>query len=512
MISLTFTNELGAFTKEYIIMLSLNILLFVWTHKELSLGIIELSQDLFWRLRKQILLSMLKSNFKQFNDRRSKIYSAIVNDVNILTNASINVIHFFTSFVLASSCFIYLALISLPLFFITLSVALLGTMIYKVRTDQNLKDFKKARDLENQFVESLNSVLDGFKEVVMDPKKGQAIYNRKIIPISTEAYTSNVNAYAGFLNIRITGMVLFYILISAVILYLGTWLNIQTKDTINFAFTLLFLLGAIESIMVLLPVFARAKIANNHLVSLRNELEHESASNSNESVEDEPTPEFGSLRVKGLKFQYEGSKPFSIGPIDIDIKRGETIFIYGGNGSGKSTLIKALIGSNPLYEGEINLNNSCLEKKEMAKYKGLFSVVFSDFYLFNEFFGVDHIDETMWKYYLELFELEGKVQLHGHTLSTTDLSTGQRKRLALIMSLMEGKQILVLDEWAADQDPYFRKKFYLEILPILKQRGMTIIAVTHDDKYYRTADKLFRMEYGKLFFESEKTIKRNLLL
>jgi putative ATP-binding cassette transporter len=55
----------------------------------------------------------------------------------------------------------------------------------------------------------------------------------------------------------------------------------------------------------------------------------------------------------------------------------------------------------------------------------------------------------------------------------------------------------VLDEWAADQDPLFRRKFYEELLRQLKARGITIIAVTHDDRYYDLADRRLHMEEGR---------------
>ena len=98
--------------------------------------------------------------------------------------------------------------------------------------------------------------------------------------------------------------------------------------------------------------------------------------------------------------------------------------------------------------------------------------------------------------------MENKVELFDRSFSTTNLSTGQRKRLALINALLEEKPILVIDEWAADQDPYFRKKFYTQIIPILKKEGITIISITHDDKYYHCADKLYRMDFGKLSQEN----------
>jgi putative ATP-binding cassette transporter len=131
----------------------------------------------------------------------------------------------------------------------------------------------------------------------------------------------------------------------------------------------------------------------------------------------------------------------------------------------------------------------------------MFAVVFSNFFLFDELACADNCDMEKFKRYLQVFELEGKVELQDGRFSTTDLSTGQRKRLALIAALLEEKPVLVLDEWAADQDPHFREKFYMDIIPLLKKEGITLIAITHDDKYYHCADKLFRMDYGKLRME-----------
>lgn len=78
------------------------------------------------------------------------------------------------------------------------------------------------------------------------------------------------------------------------------------------------------------------------------------------------------------------------------------------------------------------------------------------------------------------------------------MSTGQKKRLAYIASVLEDKQIYVFDEWAADQDPEFRKYFYEVLLQDLKQKGKTIIAVSHDDRYFSAADKVIKLEYGSI--------------
>ncbi|NTW88686.1 MAG: cyclic peptide export ABC transporter, partial [Desulfobulbaceae bacterium] len=57
---------------------------------------------------------------------------------------------------------------------------------------------------------------------------------------------------------------------------------------------------------------------------------------------------------------------------------------------------------------------------------------------------------------------------------------------------------IVLDEWAADQDPHFRRIFYEEILPDLKARNKIIICVTHDDRWFHLADRMYRMNEGTI--------------
>jgi putative ATP-binding cassette transporter len=193
-----------------------------------------------------------------------------------------------------------------------------------------------------------------------------------------------------------------------------------------------------------------------------------------------------------------GQGEFSIGPIDMAVSRNETLFIYGSNGTGKTTLILSILGLLKPKEGETSFNGIRLTDDNYRVYRTLFGVVFNDFYLFEKLYGIGEVDGEKAVYYLSLFELDNKVSFANRAFSSRDLSTGQRKRLALVATLLENKPVIVLDEWAADQDPHFRKKFYTRILPILKAEGFTIIAITHDDKYYHCADRLYKMENGRL--------------
>lgn len=500
-VALIMAGNFTAISKEYIIIFASIILLFVWIRRTLALAVTNLAQTLFWDLRKQIISYVLNANYQQLSSRKVRVHTAILHDVHILMDASLSVIQFATSSILAISCFVYLLSISGTLFLITLVIALLGIGMYRFSVVKNVRQFQVSRELENKFQENFNAILNGFKEIFMEPQKGWFIYDKKITDIAARTHANNMGAFTGFINNQVTGQILFYVLISSVLLFFSVLLNIKAADTVSFVFTLLYLLGSLETIMVLLPGIMRAKVAANHLLDLKKELEEAKFIN--------PVPEkyisraaFETISIRNICFFYNSSdNPFGIGPIDFDIQKGEVIFIYGGNGSGKTTFIHVVLGLCRQTAGEISLNGVLVNDERYPFYRTAFAVVFNDFYLFNEIPDIVQLNPDKWEYYLQLFELEGKVKLDGRYLSTTDLSAGQRKRLALIVTLLEEKPILVLDEWAADQDPYFRRKFYTEIIPLIKQEGVTIVAITHDDRYYYCADKLYKMDYGKLIEE-----------
>jgi putative ATP-binding cassette transporter len=500
-IGLLVAGGLTGISQEYIIIFAAIILLFVWTRRTLSLAIIHLSQRLFWNLRKQILTLMLGTGYQQMAARKTEVYTAIVNDVNILTQASLSIIDFFTATVLAFSCLIYLASVSWILFLITLVFAFVGVGIYHFTAKRNNDHFQRARGLEEDFIRQLNAILNGFKEIFMEPRKGKALYGQKIAAIADKAYQDNTKAFTGFLNNQITGQILFYMLISSILLFFSVILKVKPGDTVSFVFTLLYLLTSIETIMVLLPSLSRAGVASGRLMKLKTALANAGQQNT---IADSTISrdDFEQITVTDLEFSYGGEdRGFGIGPVNLEINSGEVAFIYGGNGSGKTTFIHTLLGLNKPTAGEIRLNDIPVTSTNYNTYKTCFAVVFSDFYLFNDLIGIEQPDMEKWQYYLRLFELEDKIKLEGTDFSTTDLSTGQRKRLALIAAMLENKPVLIIDEWAADQDPYFRKKFYTEIIPILKQEGIAIVAITHDDRYYHCADRIYRMDYGKLIEE-----------
>ena len=512
LIGLLLTGSYKFVNPAYILLFSLVILAFIWSRKTLTIRMITLSQTTFWKIRSEILAIALKADYEQMSKYKDRVQSALIYDVNTLTQGSLNFIQFLTSVVVVVSCLVYMAVQSVPLFFVTLGVAVIGVGVYLLRVTKNNKQFLAVRELEDGFMKHFNALLFGAKEIQLDPRKGTTIYKEKIIPIAQKAYENNIKAFTGFLNNQMVGQVLFYALIASILVYFSVILDIKVTTTVNFLFILLYLLGALEAIMVLLPGLMQAKVSAQKIETLKNEL-ITNTEHVNSSQETANQLNFLEIIVNDLLYVYpknEQEEVFQIGPINWQLNRGEITFLFGGNGSGKTTFIHSVLGLLKIQKGGIHFDNELLNEKNIIEYKSLFSAVFNDFYLFDEFYGNSNFNKTKANELIQLFEMEGKVEIVGNGFSVTNLSTGQRKRLALIAAILEKKPIIVLDEWAADQDPYFRKKFYEEILPMLKKEGFTILAITHDDRYYACADKIYKMEFGKLYEETHFFNEKNI--
>jgi putative ATP-binding cassette transporter len=208
------------------------------------------------------------------------------------------------------------------------------------------------------------------------------------------------------------------------------------------------------------------------------------------------------LTFTGVTHEYyneRDERSFTLGPIDLTIRRGECLFIVGGNGSGKTTLAKLILGLYLPENGEVRIDREIIGDVNREKLRGLFSVVFSDFYLFDQLLGLERPSlpaET--QDYLASLQLQSKVKIENGALSTINLSQGQRKRLALLTAYLEDRPVYLFDEWAADQDPQFKEVFYLELLPSLKARGKTIIVISHDDRFYSTAERIIKLDAGQI--------------
>jgi putative ATP-binding cassette transporter len=470
------------------------LVLSLYSKRFLSYIIIKFTQEKLYDLKAELTLKLIKANYIDVKEKREEIFNVLTRDIESISEAGNLITNIITSIIIVCFCFIYILFISVNLFLIALIVVLLGILIHKNNIKKLILTFNSAKDLSNQFVKHLNQINDGFKEIKISNEKGDDIYANFILVILNKYLKIITKSYTGLINSQYFGDLLFYLTIGFVLIFGSIFLNVKQDAIVSFIFVLLFISGPIQNIILQIPSIVEANVSAKKLFELGNQLEIKNNIRLDLSPEINRSS-FDTLKLLDVKYKHISKQSeFEIGPINFEIKKNEIIFIHGGNGSGKTTLILCLLGIYKFNSGKILVNNEhyCFE------YSSLFSVVFSDFFLFDRFYGNYNFDKIKAQEYLQLFDLESKVKISEFGFSDINLSLGQRKRLALIQALLENKSVIILDEWAADQDPHFREKFYTEILVVLKKEGRTIFAITHDDKFFYVADKLYKMEYGKL--------------
>ena len=291
-----------------------------------------------------------------------------------------------------------------------------------------------------------------------------------------------------------------FVLLIAMVFILPQHIDIDSVKVTTLVGAVLFFWSPLGGAVGGMPAYKRSNIALANIEALEEKLEEATRGVvPPEKAEDPWKGNFSTMALDEIRFAYAaeaGEHAFEIGPMNLTITRGEVVFIVGGNGSGKSTFMKVLMGLYPATSGTLSLDGEQIRAENVASYREMFSVIFADFHLFSRLYGVLDADEQRVQRLLEQMQIADKTSYVDTRFTTRTLSTGQRKRLAMIVSLLEDRPIYVFDEWAADQDPEFRLYFYDELIPSLKARGKTVIAVTHDDRYFHYADRVVTLEYG----------------
>lgn len=499
-------------SRTYFMLFASSLVLFIVCRWIVALGIIKFTQQLLCTTRITVLRMVLASPFTVLIKNRNKIFAALTNDTNNIVNASVNVVDVLTNTIVILICFAYMGTLSWKLLICMLGLILFTLGIYYLSVKRAGHFFRQALAENDIFIKYLNEILAGFKEITIAPLKGIEISDKHIHKAIGDGALLNQKAQISFLNNRIIGQVAFYIFIGLIMLGLGSVFAVERAVVVKFVFLILYIWGPIETVILLVPNLIQAKASIGRV----NELEKLITGNETMISEVVPLAPFEGLQLSSIGFQYlsetNGASvtSFRVGPIDLQIKAGEVIFISGGNGSGKTTFINILVGLIFQDEGIIRANGRLIQPANRDSYRSLFAPVFSDFHLFDEFYGMPVPDMQKAAKYLELFEIDHKVTIEEGKLLNINISTGQRKRLALIYAMLEKKPVLVLDEFAADQDPHFKKKFYKEILKVMKEEGFTVVAITHDDHYYQYADRLYKMDTGLL--SEIKPVDHDLLL
>jgi putative pyoverdin transport system ATP-binding/permease protein len=474
--------------------------------------LIDLAQKSVYDVRIKLSRSILAAPFQKLEQLgASKLIATLTDDVASLSN-SISIIPFLCiDLAIITSCLIYLAYLSLSVFAIT--IVLIGSTLVLIQLMilQANQLFRGARAENDRLLQLFRSITDGIKELKLHWQRRQEFIDLDLKDSAGISRDRNIKALRIFSVAATFGQLIFFAIMGILIFVMPKYIQLTPATLSGYVLTLTYLMSPFANMLEQLPALMRASVAISKIESMGLIL--------SEQVEiGNPPPatsaQVTSLELKNISHTYQGDEQnFHLGSINLKFStdsaertlRERLIFIVGGNGSGKSTLAKLLTGLYVPEIGEIKLNGETIDSDNREWYRQHFSVVFGDFFLFDKLLGTGKdaakLDAEA-QDYLQLLQIEHKVQIKDGILSTTNLSQGQRKRLALLTAYLEDRPIFLFDEWAADQDPIFRDIFYHQLLPDLKQRGKLVFAISHDDRYFHLADRVIKLDYGKV--ESDK--------
>ncbi len=445
-------------------------------------------------------------------------------DVEIVSHIAFTLSATLISMAVAAGCLLYLAILSPGLFALMLTALIVGTVIQAWAQGRGMRGFWSVRDREEQLHKAYRTLTEGAKELRLHRERRVRLL-QQITDTVDAIRTVNGEAVNTYVIAKAFGAALFFLLIALVLAW-GSRYAVDAAVLSGFVLVLLFLKGPMDQIATALPTFGRARVALQRIEALRRHFAQREGLEKTEAEQGaalpithiKPLEQFERIELRGVAcaFDHNEAKPtgqgggredgFALGPINLVLRRGEMVFIVGDNGSGKTTLMKLLMGLYPPTSGEILLDGQPVTEQNRDSYRQLFGAVCSDFHLFDEVVagamqGSDAVQLVKAQTHLRRLGLDRKVHIQDGRFSTTDLSTGQRKRLALLQVWLDARPVLMFDEWAADQDPEFRHQFYTEFLPDLRAQGHLLIVITHDDRYFHGADRVLRMHEGRLMEE-----------
>ncbi|MBD1581639.1 cyclic peptide export ABC transporter [Pseudoalteromonas sp. S16_S37] len=479
----------------YIALLAVLLASSVWS----QVLLVNIGYNMVFKLRKNLVNRILNTSIERQEQLGSTdIYNVLTRDVTMVSNATRQLpVAMYNSFLVLAGL-LYLLWLSPVLFLFVCVVVAIGVWTDAKLTDKLQYMLTKVRRLDDTLFQHYEAVVEGRNELALNQKRRQVLFDEQFMPTSEESRAQASKAEVIWaVNLNWTTLLIFFVI--GVVFFAGLKLESVGQDVVvAYILAIMFLRTPLSMILDSIPSVIKGNVALQAI----NRLDLNEDDSSVDTIQSAPV-DFKSLQLKQVQYQYpthNGEQGFTLGPIDFEVHKGELIFLIGGNGSGKSTLAKLLTGLYQESSGQLLLNGTQINDNNRSQLRNCFSAIFPNFYLFSDVVdthGSSQDDEKI-SHYLERLAINNKVSVQQGQLSTTALSQGQRKRLALVLLYMENRQVLLLDEWAADQDPVFREVFYREILPQLQRDGKTVIAISHDDHYFDVADRIYKLDYGQL--------------
>lgn len=432
---------------------------------------------------------------------KSALLANLTEDISAIANASQLLPVVCINFAIVVGCMAYLSWLSWHLALVLAGGIVFGVLSSSLFREWPKKAVLKAREEYDVLSSDFRALTEGVRELKLHRQRSDA-FMAQSLAASAEAYRRySFRGAVAYLVVNQWAQLLYFLVIGVILYVFPVWQVIDQKVIGGYTLVFLFMMSPLTILTTSLPIFSRAKVSLQKVGQLSDQLNRQTVQ-ADVPDKTETCPRFSGLSLQGVTHSFHREKEnrnFILGPIDLDFKPGELVFLIGGNGSGKTTLAMLLLGLYMPEQGLIRWNGEIVDDVNRDDYLQNFSVIFSDFYLFDELYGVDNgNNHTLIADYLQRLHLHHKVRVDNGRFSSVDLSQGQRKRLALLVAYLEDRPFYVFDEWAADQDPEFKHLFYTELLPALKGRGKTVLIISHDDRYFYLADRCIKLEEGRI--------------
>jgi putative ATP-binding cassette transporter len=469
-----------------------------------ALLLFRLAQQIIAEMRLELSRTILGTALRQVETvGHARLMAALTDDVHMISHALLIVPAIALNCAIMLACAVYLCWLSWAIFLPMLGSVLVGILGYRALVGSAMRALRRVREEHDVLYGHFRALTEGFKELKLYRHVRTAFLHEHLQPTIAALQHSNIAASVRFVMAESWSLLLMFGLIGVLLFALPQIDGVSHAVLSGYVLTAIYMMRPLGMVLRNLPMLARGHVALRKIASLGLSLA--------------PTPEpaldpcrkhWRRLVMRGVTYQYQRAgedRPFTLGPLDLTLSPSELVFLVGGNGSGKTTLAKLLCALYQPDAGEIVWDGVPVTADDAESYRQLFAVVFADCYLFDRLLGLSPTTaDAEAQDYLVRLRLDHKVRVHHGVLSTTDLSQGQRKRLALLTAYLEDRPIYIFDEWAADQDPEFRELFYTQLVPDLRHRGKAVVVISHDTRYYPLADRVLTLRDGQLVSLSER--------
>ena len=427
----------------------------------------------------------------------SKLLNILADDVNDVSSSAVAIPMLVVSIVTVFGVLAYLFVLNVYVFLIILLSIVVGLAIYQVPVELVHGYYTRARGVRDVIQKGVCGLVMGAYELKLSELKSESFIREEIVKpqnsyVRLIKFAEGIHHFAG----TSSDMLAFFV-IGIIVFVVPNFINLPDSDVYGVVMALLYITGPLANILSIDLLLRKGKVAIRRINDLEAFKEEAQATEGFEFIDN--WSEYRATEVTYIYFDDYSNSTFSLKPATLKFSRGQINFIVGGNGSGKSTLSKLLSLHYKPQSGSLAFDGMRIHDSNIREARLKISVIYSNYHLFDKIYPLDgrHNVERI-NLLLAKLGLVGKTDYVNGCFSTTKLSDGQKRRLALLVALLEDKEIYIFDEWAADQDPQFKRVFYEDILQELRAANKLVIVITHDDRFYSCADRVIHIDNGKI--------------